>query len=113
MVTMVPPSGGHWMSTRPVCASMSRFTAAQAGDYQFCASLLGALAFEMDLYINGTRENAFAGGTGDNAYSHGCRTVRLAAGNYVEIWADAAATTALTTYPANTYWDWLVVSKLR
>ena len=94
-------------------ASMSRFTAAQAGDYQLCASMLGATAFEMDLYINGTRENALAGGSGDSGFSHGCRTVRLAAGDYVEIWADAASTTGTVTYSPNTYWDWLVVSKMR
>jgi hypothetical protein len=92
-------------------ATMSRFTAAQAGDYQFCASLLSdEVSFELDLYINGNRDNAFAGGPGSGGTSHGCRVVRLATGNHVEISAYSAGT---PIYETNGEWDWLTVSKVR
>jgi hypothetical protein len=91
-----------------------RFTAAGEGDYEVCASLYTALTpgtnFEIDLYVNGARENALASAVG--SFAQGCRTVRLAAGGYVEAWAHHNAASA-ATFPANPYWNWMTVNKVR
>lgn len=92
--------------------SMSRFTAAQSGDYEFCASLLGSSAFVLETWANGVRGNPIAGGPWGDGYEHGCRVVRLTAGNYVEIMSYFAFG-SLVSYSSSTSWDWLVVSKLR
>jgi hypothetical protein len=90
------------------------FTAPGDGDYEVCASLYTALnpgtSYEIDLHVNGVRENALASAIG--SFAQGCRTVRLQAGNDVDARIyQAAGVTA--TIPADAYWDWMTVNKVR
>jgi hypothetical protein len=93
----------------------SRFTAIDAGDYQVCASLLSAPdvthPFELDLYVNGARERALAG-IGGKGFEQGCRVVRLAAGNYLEVWVYVEFAGPAVTFPSNPYWNWLTITKV-
>lgn len=78
--------------------SLSRFTALQTGTYEVCAShspnATSPLAFELDLFVNGARENTIAsGGTG---IPQGCRTVNLLAGSYVTVAVSQASGAAVT-----------------
>ena len=115
--TKVPYTSPLYDDQSQVNGAQSRFMAAASGDYQFCASLTSAPGdvthnFELDLYINGTRERALAGGGGLLGFAHGCRVVRLVAGNYVETWAYQASGAAIS-FPADAIWDWMTVSQVR
>jgi hypothetical protein len=87
------------------------FAAATAGDYQVCASLLVPNSTtdgdEIDIYKNGTREKGLS-------YGHfglsGCRVMRLAAGDQVQVWAYTQGDKSFTN---NANWNWFEVSKLR
>ena len=86
----------------------SRFTAAQAGDYQICASMdLGSndSSAELDVYINNKRERPIAFGVG---VVTGCRTVRLAANDAVEVWLYQDSGATVTIQPDSS-WDWLEI----
>jgi hypothetical protein len=88
------------------------FTASQAGDYAFCSSLTSypasvTLGFELDLYIDGNRERAFAGG--GSGFQQGCRTVRLGAGQAVKVSMYQGGSTVSVT--PDTYWDWWTIEK--
>jgi hypothetical protein len=87
-----------------------RFTASQAGDYQVCASLFVGtpVAFELDIYVNGGRERGIAA---NNGAVTGCRSVRLAAGDQIEIWMEqnTSAAVPISLDPA---WDWLTIQQL-
>jgi hypothetical protein len=61
----------------------SRFVPSYQGDYRFCASAAATQPFELDLFVNGARERAFA--VEKRGVGTGCRTIRLAAGDYVEV----------------------------
>lgn len=94
----------------------NRFTAAAAGDYQICASLTSSPdlthPFELDLYINGTRENSI-GGIGGHGFEQGCRVVRLAASDYVEVWVYPESPGAAVMFAKNSLWNWLTISKVK
>jgi len=92
-------------------AASNRFTASHAGDFQVCASLATGSSnpFELQLFIDGTRERAIAQGT----YAlEGCRTVRLKSGSTVEIWAYQASGAAIAI-GNNTAWNWLTIHEQR
>jgi hypothetical protein len=90
-----------------------RFTAAEPGDYELCASLVMAddlsLSFELDLYINGARENAIAAARGAQ---QGCRTVRLEAGDDVEVRVYQDSGNPMIFVP-NSIWNWMTVSRIQ
>jgi hypothetical protein len=114
--TKVPYISKLFDDTTQFDIATSRFMAADSGDYRICASLTSypnssTLSFELDLYINGARSTAFAG-AGANGFQHGCRLVRLVAGNYVEVWAYQASGSAVA-FPQNSFGNWLTVSKVR
>jgi hypothetical protein len=87
-----------------------RFTAATSGDYRVCAALASpADEFELDIAINGNRENAFAGSR--QGAASGCRTVRLNQGQYVEVLLYHGAKSAVKFAPTK-HWNWLTVDKV-
>jgi hypothetical protein len=87
------------------------FAAATAGDYQVCASLLVPASTmdgdEIDIYKNGTREKGLSFG---HFGLSGCRVMRLAAGDQVQVWA---YTLGNKSFANDANWDWFEVSKLR
>jgi len=112
--TKVPYANVTYDDATEYDAAAHSFKASVAGDYEFCASLTSlpaslTLGFELDLFINGARERAFAGG--GNGFQQGCRTVHLAANDTVdvEVYQNSGATVNFAT---NVYWDWLTVSKV-
>jgi hypothetical protein len=87
-----------------------KFTAAAKGDFRFCASLASfSQDFEMDLVINGIRENAFA--SGHYGVAQGCRTLRMQRGDSVQIQARQDSGTPMVVNP-NWFWNWLTVQRL-
>jgi len=87
----------------------STFTAATSGDYRVCASLFTATTADGDelyVYKNGTREKALDYG---QFAVGGCRVMRLAAADQVQIFVHSGA----NTFGSSTEWDWFEVSKLR
>jgi hypothetical protein len=111
--TTVPYSNEAFDVRNEYDPATSTFTASQAGDYQFCGSLSSSNSptgprFEMDLWINGTRERPFA--YGRLSASGGCRVVRLATGDAVkvEMYQDSGAA---VTVPVDVIWDWLTIAE--
>lgn len=88
----------------------AQFTPKLAGDYEVCASFAmgGNLGFELDLFKNNVRERAF---TGDRGGGTGCRVIRLAAGDHLDVRAyqDAAV---VQTVPVDAFWDWLSIERV-
>jgi hypothetical protein len=90
-------------------ASTGKFTAAEKGNYRFCASLASFNQdFEMDLIINGIRENAF--GAGHYGVAQGCRTLRMQQGDWVQIRVYQSSGSPMVVDP-NWYWNWLTVQR--
>jgi hypothetical protein len=89
-----------------------RFKASTAGRYLVCASLWAgsAIGFELDLFVNGTRERAFANSAGSTT-AGGCRPIRLNANDFIEIWV-LQGSAATQTFPPNVFWSWLTIDKL-
>jgi hypothetical protein len=86
-----------------------RFVANTTGNYHVCVALTsGSTDFELDMALNGNRENAFTVST--RGVATGCRTVRLAKGSYVEVWAHPAGTAPLA-FAANKAGNWLTIDK--
>ena len=86
-----------------------RFTPAEAGDYLVCASVyIPSTMFEIDLYKNNVRGRAFGMATG---VTEGCQPVRLAAGEYIEVWLYQYATSSVTIgdSPQGT---WITISQI-
>jgi hypothetical protein len=87
------------------------FTAATAGDYEVCASLLIPQSTmdgdEIDIYKNGMREKGLSFG---HFGLSGCRVMRLAAGDQVQVWA---YTLGNKSFVNDANWDWLEVSTRR
>jgi hypothetical protein len=85
-----------------------RFKAAVAGYYQVCASLAAPTDsnFEIDLYLNGTREHGLA--TSRRGTAQGCRTIRLKARDYLEVWAEQKTDKAIE-FAANATSAWMTV----
>lgn len=109
--TQVPYTTVAFDDASQFSSTLHQFTAATAGDYLVCASLLvpGSTVDgdEIDIYKNATREKGL--GYGHFGVS-GCRVMRLSAGDYVQIWQ---YTLGNKTYANDANWDWFEVSKLR
>ena len=82
----------------------------QAGDYQFCPSLLlsGSTTFEgeLDLFVNGTRERSVSNGV---QVANGCRSLRLNANDAVDV--RFFQNTATSTVPFDDVVDWFDIQK--
>lgn len=89
----------------------STFTAKAAGDYLICASLYlnnFSVRAELDLYKNGTRDRGFAEGFG---VTTGCRVIRLAAGDAIDVeaWQNSGSNLSPT---ADANWNWLTIQRV-
>jgi hypothetical protein len=108
--TKVPYSAALYNVDKQFDEQAGRYTAATPGDYRVCASLTsGAKDFELDLAISGSRENAFA--VASHGTASGCRTVRLAQGQFVEVWV-RHETGAPMAFAPNQSKNWMTVDKL-
>jgi hypothetical protein len=91
--------------------AVRRFTARHPGDYQVCASVAHSVLtnpVELLTFKNGALDKGFALGT---PIASGCRVVRLAAGEYVEVFAyQASGSTVSIT--ADSYWSYLTIDRL-
>jgi hypothetical protein len=89
-------------------ATTGRFTAKFAGDYLVCSSVyVPNTLIELDIYKNSVRGRAFAFTTG---VAEGCQPVRLAAGDYIEVWVyNYAATVTVNDSPLGT---WITISQV-
>lgn len=84
-----------------------RYTAAFGGARRFCIAATSFVPdFEVDLFINGSRENAIA--VSNYGAALGCRTVRLVAGQYVEARVHQTVAASMT-FAANAIWNWMTV----
>jgi hypothetical protein len=108
--TRVPYSSTLYDDDHLFDASAGRFTPSVAGDYEICASmyLQSAGTFELDIFKNGTREKGLALG---DSIETGCRVVRLAAGDHVDVWTNQDSGGTLTITP-NAMWDWLTARRV-
>jgi hypothetical protein len=89
---------------------ISRFTAAQPGEYRFCVGLSSDVkTFELDLYIDGQRENALL--HTNSGIGSGCRTVRLSRGQYVEVQVYQVLANPARFAP-NQFWNWMTIDDL-
>lgn len=90
--------------------SQSRFTATHAGDYEVCAAIDAmspSAEVALVIFKNGNQETALADGT---AAARGCKTIRLAASDTLEVWVrQTSGGTVLFT--ANPYWHWLTIQE--
>jgi hypothetical protein len=88
----------------------NRFTAVEAGDYRVCSALASPSPdFELDLFVNGQRTNAFC--HSHHGFCDGCRTVRLAKGQFFDIWTYPAGGGAIEFKPKKFY-NWMTVDKI-
>lgn len=87
----------------------STWSVARAGDYLICASLFGAANFELDVFVDGTRERGFA--FGPLIVGTGCRVLRVTPGQVVDIQTHQPG--AAVTVSPNSLWNWLVIHALR
>lgn len=86
-----------------------QFTASENGDFEFCASLASFTGtFELDLFINGYRENAFA--MSKHGAATGCRVLRMKKGDYARIRAHQETGTPIN-FNQTGYWNWLTIAK--
>lgn len=86
-------------------AAQRRFTSTTAGDFEFCASVLMGAPAEIDLYINGARENGIGFGAPGTT---GCRTLRLAPNDSVDVRMHHITGDPLSV-AATAAWNWLTV----
>jgi hypothetical protein len=77
--------------------------------YEFCAALVAfGSSFELDLLVNGVRENAIA--ISEHGAAVGCRTVRPNLGDYVRIGVHQQTGAPIAFRPnSNWNWNWLTV----
>lgn len=98
------------------------FTASQGGDYEVCATIhIGdgnsGVPYELDVFKNGLRFRVVtansAGAAGGASSARGCSTVRLAAGDTVDvrIYADTASAVAIAN--VNEYFTYLTINRLK
>lgn len=109
--TRVPYGAVLFDDASELDASLGRFTPAAAGDYEICASMWDGAdktKFELDLFVNGNHQQALGGW---DLTTRGCRVLRLATGDHIDIdaWQNSGTT---TTVAPNIYWNWLTVAKL-
>lgn len=90
------------------------FKAKTAGDYLVCSSLAlptGVQALEIDLFVNGVRDRALSGAQPGSSVG-GCRLVRLAANDVLDVRAYMAYGAAIQV-GSDPSWDWLTISEQR
>jgi hypothetical protein len=108
--TIVPYSTEVFDDHNEFDLNQSRFVAANAGDYEICASIalgngnVGYLV-QPSLYVNGNRERELFGSPDGDT---GCHVVRLATGDVVDVRVYHTASTTLSI-SADPLWDWLTV----
>jgi len=109
MFARVPFASVAYDDEHEFALDTARFTATRRGHYQVCASLMGEqnVTFELDLFVNGLREKAFAFGT---FVASGCRTVRLSPQDFVEVWIHQASGTP-RLFGNNPFEDWLTIQE--
>lgn len=110
--TTVPYGTVDYDDLSEYTASTGTFTAKNAGDYRFCASLYltanGSQQFEIDMFKNNARDKAIGYGTG---IATGCGIIRLAANDTVQIRAYQGSAGNVTVMPqAN--WQWLTIDRV-
>jgi hypothetical protein len=109
--TKAPFTNEIYDDTGQFSGAMNRFTPAQAGDYEVCASYyydFGAyIPGQMDAYVNGARDSSLSFGRGALG---GCRTLRLALGDYLEVFLYQSSGTNQTIASA-LHWDWVVIAR--
>ena len=82
-----------------------RFKATKANYYHVCASLASlSKDFDLSLFVNGTRESAFA--QAQRGGAQGCRTIKLKANDFSEVRVQQASGTPVEFAP-NDSWDWM------
>ncbi len=89
----------------------NRYTAKLGGDYLLCASLSTGqvgTTHELDVYINNARHKAFAR---NRDIAQGCIAVRLAAGDFVEVWMGHDSTSTLQIGP-DPFYNYLLIERL-
>ena len=88
----------------------SGYVAQYYGDYLVCSSLAGFTEnFELDVFINGSRENAFA--ASNYGAATGCQLVRLKAQDTLQIGVYQNRVASLVFSP-NGLWNWLSVFRV-
>jgi hypothetical protein len=95
-------------------AASHAFTAKTAGDYEVCANLLASqnvINGELDVFRNGARERGIASSE-NSAMMTGCYTIRLAAGDVIDV---RVYQTGMTTilFANAPYWDWITIYERR
>ncbi|MGE5180962.1 MAG: hypothetical protein ACM31C_02820 [Acidobacteriota bacterium] len=111
--TRVPYGSVAYDDRSELDTSTSTFTAKAAGDYMVCAGLRinsAPVGFELDLFKNGSRERAFARTV--SYVATGCRPIRLAAGDSVDVrvWQSSGADLSLAP---DSYWNWLTIDRVQ
>ncbi len=111
--TRVPYGSVAYDDLLELDTSTSTFTAKHAGDYMICAGLRNNSAgtgFELDLFKNGSRERAFARNV--SYIATGCRAIRLAAGDAVDVRVWQASGSDLSLVPDDN-WNWLTIDRVQ
>jgi len=91
-------------------STTSRFTAAQAGDYQVCASYYlnhAVIPTQMDVYLNDARNSTLSFGVGGVG---GCRTLRLTTTDAIDVYLHQFSGSQ-QTMNAEQFWDWVVIGQ--
>jgi hypothetical protein len=91
----------------------ARFIPKESGDYLFCASIYTngeTCNFEIDIFINGNRENGFAHSYQD-LMLQGSRVVHLNVGDYADVRIYQSSKTTWEFTP-NGIWNWLTINKV-
>jgi hypothetical protein len=91
----------------------SRFTATSPGEYLVCASLSSVFpdtTWELDLFINGSRERTFVGGNPAQAEA-GCRPTHLEASDFLEVKV-AQSMTGVVVFIGTTDVSWLTIQRI-
>jgi hypothetical protein len=106
--THVPFASVAYDDAHGLAPDTSHFVAPHDGDYELCASLAGpTIDFELDVFVNGTRDQAFAHGT---FVASGCRIAHLATGDVAEVmvWQNSGSS---QSFGGNPFADWLTIAE--
>ena len=89
----------------------SVYIAGATGEYPICASLaVPGVRFELDVFVDGNREVALAGGTG---VAGGCGIVHLDAGARAEVRVIQLGGRSSVVVDPDPRWNWLTVGPAR
>jgi hypothetical protein len=90
-------------------APAGNYRALLDGQYRVCASMMDYYTtFELDLFVNGNRNKAFA--VSHQGYAQGCSTVHLNTGNTVDVRAyQYGAPVTISRLPT---WNWITVDRV-